>query len=496
MKNRIEKLIELTLNSCLPYIVNKGDYIQFIDPLDKEEISAHYGNTHLAVSLIIFGSLKNNKSLIKTGEELLFSYIERWNKNKELSDFHNDFNNFALCVLDDYTKQYHSTIKKTILSTDDTYFDTINWLPMRWYVNKCRYLWTNDVSYLNNCKHCKYLIEKASYSDGYIDDMLPKGRSFSLQYNVATVAFMQFLRVYGDNINLDLQLGALLNSVFPDGDINYLGRGTNQIFAWGPWIYLLSSARIKELDRALLYLENHLPTALANNNILLNEFPGNEKNLWWDYHYCSVYTAHILFWLIMALKDYDKKPIYPKLVVDGSSGLQIYKNDSFFIATFNGRTEYLSERGPAIEGIWTRNSGTINKGTLGPWYGLFGNKYVQADSTLRNFTGLMNTNSHFNEYGSKFKRLLPQTNLSTKETISPLFKSPKIEISKRISITYQLNRCTKLINIPCLNGVPKARIDGMELSLTNTLKIKNHYGWCDIYQSRITSGKSITIDIT
>jgi hypothetical protein len=334
MKDRIRKLIEATLNTCLPWIERKDGSVQFVDPLDKKEISAHYGATHMAVALIIYGSIKNNKELITNGEELLFSIFDRWNDSKALPGFHNDFNNFALCVLDSFTDSYREKIKTIVLDTEDTFFDTVNWLPMRWYVNRSRYNWTHDDSYLEKCKECAGKIKEATFSDGFIDDMIPKGRSFSLQYDIATLAFMQCLRTAGEVLDLSKETGAVLNAVCPDGDINYMGRGTNQIFAWSLWIYLLSSSGLSELDRALDYLEPRLPEMLANNNIMLNDYPGDEKYMWWDYHYCSVYTAHLLFWLVMALKDHDRKSINPTLVEDGSSGVRIYKNSNVFVVLF------------------------------------------------------------------------------------------------------------------------------------------------------------------
>ena len=129
-----------------------------------------------------------------------------------------------------------------VLSTPDSNNPTINWFPMRWYVNLIRYKWTSDEKFKLACDKCSTDIRAATYKDGFIDDRLPIGLSFNLQYDVATVAVLQYLRSNGENIDISVELGALLNAVAPDGDINYFGRGTNQIFAWGLWVYLLSSA--------------------------------------------------------------------------------------------------------------------------------------------------------------------------------------------------------------------------------------------------------------
>lgn len=498
MRDRIERMIEQTMNTCLSWVVSKDGAVLFEDPLDHVEISAHYGNTHMAASLIIYGTIKNSNTYIEKGEALLNSILDRWNENKILPGFHNDFNNFALCVIDSFTPKYHDRIKACVMETEDTAFDTINWLPMRWFVNKCRYEWTKDKAYQDICDKCKSMIKSATYSDGYIEDMLPLGTSFSLQYNVATVAFMQYLRVMGEELDLGLQTGALLNSVMPDGDINYFGRGTNQVFAWGLWIYLLSSGNLNGLDTALTYLEKHLTDMLSNNNMMLNDFDGKDKYMWWDYHYCSVYTAHLLFWLVLSLKDYGKKDIEPKLVTDGSSGVHVLRNDDAFVVTFDGRDNYLAEKGPAIEAVWSKKSGAILKGAFGPWYGLFGNDHLMADATIRNFMGLFTLKSE-NDGGVNnplIKKLQSKIRKDPEETIKPLFLSPSVDITDKIRITYKLEGLPMLINIPYYSGDISVIADGERLNLVDTMKLRTQYGWINIKQQRIESAKELIIEIS
>ena len=496
MRDRIEKLINITINTCIPWVVLNDGVIQFIDPLEKKEISAHYGTTHMAVSLIIYGEMKKNEVLINKGEELLFSVLDRWNESKELPGFHNDFNNFALCVLDSYTDRYHQRIKETVMGTRDTVFNTVNWLPMRWFVNKSRYKWTKEDMYLSICEDCARKIRSATYSDGFIDDMLPKGRSFSLQYDIATVAFMQYLRVQGESIDISAETGALLNAVCPDGDINYMGRGTNQIFAWGLWIYLLASSGQKTLDSALSYLENRLSKMLINNNIMLNDYPGNEKYMWWDYHYCSVYTAHLLFWLIMTLNDYGKKEISPRLITDGSSGVHVYRNHNSFVVSFDGRTEYLAESGPSIAAIWTERSGVIYKGSFGPWYGLFGNRYNPAEATIRNHWGFFKPCTVSGKpAGNILSRILMNPPNEASETICPYYIMPAVELSDRIKITYHAGELPLFLNLPVFGGTIRATADGKPLGIKETLKLRNQYGWVTLKQQVIGSGKTIEIEV-
>lgn len=498
MKGRIENLIEIVLSACIPWIMEKDEAIQFIDPLDHQEISAHYGATHAAVALIIYGKKKKDERTLKQGEDLLFSVLDRWERNKILPDFHNDFNNFALCVLDLYVKGYHDRIQKVVLETADSSHDTVNWLPMRWYVNKCKFEWTSDEKYLNICRACADKIKSATFNDGFIDDRLPVGMSFNLQYDVATVAVMQFLRVQGEEVDINKETGALLNAVCPDGDINYLGRGTNQIFAWGLWVYLLSTGELKELDRALNYLHERLPTMLNNNNLMLNDYPGEEKYMWWDYHYCSVYTAHLFLWLVLAWNDIGKKKIDPIIVNDGSSGVKIHKKDDIFIVTFDGRTEYLAERGPVIAAIWTKEYGVLCKGTFGPWKGTFGNKYTQIESTLRNFLGIVCIDSGTNYSRNRIIRKIQQkiVNPNISETISPVFGTFDIfdDGLNNVRITFRTSNSKKrkYINIPVLdNALIKCEDKNNEIVLLNQIYIKNQYGICKILQAIVESDEIV-----
>lgn len=501
MKETIQKMIEQIIDNCLPWI-QKGDdgLCRFVDPNDNEEISAHYGATHAAAAFITYGVRKSNMKLLSKGCELLESILKRWGSIVKLSDFHNDFNNFALCLV---WEQLHALgskeelankVRKTVMDTPDSNNPTVNWYPMRWYVNLIRYQWTSDKKFKNIVNQLRGDIEAATYVDGFIDDRLPTGLSFNLQYNVATVAAMQFLRSKGEDINISKEIGALENAVAPDGDINYLGRGTNQIFAWGLWIYLLAaSGQHNQLVAALDYLSQRLPKCLANHNIMLNEWRGDEKYLWWDYHYCSVYTAHMLLWLVLAEQDLNKFPVEPVYLPCGSSGVHIYRDDDYFICTFDGRSEYLSERGPSIVALWTRNAGMIAKGTFGPWQGAFGNKYCPTDITLRNYFGLIevarNKDYSKNRYVHK---LIPGLERAVHEKFRPLFRPLDVSLSERvIIISWNVkNKTETFLNIPLISGCENIllMIDREQQHMSENAMIKNQYGWVRLIQSKRSRG--------
>ena len=488
MTQRIDALIGQVLSACAPWAREKDGRMQFIDPLDGREISAHYGASHAAAAFILWAGETGDEALLRLGETLLLSVLDRWDSSRALPGFHNDFNNFALCVLDAHTGAYHSRIEQAVLSTPDSNHDTVNWLPMRWYVNNCRYRWTGDKRYQDAARACQRKIREATWPDGFIDDRLPRGLSFNLQYDVATVAALQFLRASGEELDLKREAGALLGAVCPDGDINYLGRGCNQIFAWGLWVYLLSSGDLMELDRALSYLEARAPQMLQNNSLMLNDFPGREKYMWWDYHYCSVYTAHFLFWLVLARRDAGKRPIRPEARLDGSSGLRVYRTEDSFAAVFDGRREYLAERGPVVAALWTKKAGMLCKGTFGPWQGTFGRSHMQPEATLRNFPGLLRVDTERDWTRNRLiHRLLPRLASAPRETVRPQLCPVEVQGEDGcLRLTWNPPAGRYMVNLPVLQGgQPRVRVlaDGKELPTLSALCVRNAYGWVRLIQA-------------
>jgi len=502
-KDNIEKLIRITLLKCESWIKQGHDGMDyFIDPNDGIEISAHYGATHTAAAFILWGKQTGDNSVFEKGVSLLQSILNRWDKSKTLPAFHYDFNNLALSmvenlVVDELSKQ----IRETVLSTNDSNHDTINWLPMRWAVNKARKQWTTSSQYDGTIDRCKKVIADATNADGGIEDRLPFGMSFNLQYDLATVAVMQYLRCEGEKKELSKELGFLLNCVTPDGDINYLGRGTNQIFAWGLWIYLLSSSgQVDACRLALDYLSLHLPSMLKNNNLMLNKWEGNEKYLWWDYHYASVYTAHFLLWLVLAYRDIDKCVILPQYPTSAETGVHIYRTENAFVSWFEGRKEYLAEKGPVIAALWTKRYGIISKGTFGPWQGAFGNNNIFEDIIFKNFFGLLEVNRNMDWSKNRYiHKIIPSLESAPKLTIKPIFSSITVnEKDGKLEITFYCEKKTEyILNIPTFSSDCKllAYINGNPKSICMVESIRNQYDWVWINQTRSDYFSSIEIVI-
>lgn len=495
----IEGMIKWINDAITPWLQTGADaLVRFIDPLDGEEISAHYGATHAAAAWIIYGQRIKDKDMEAHGIALLESVLDRWNESIRLPAYHFDFNNFALCAVYPYlSSPLAEQVKETVLATQDSNNPTTNWYPMRWYVNECRYQWTGEEKYKNACEVCKKGIRDATYADGFIDDRAPKGKSFNLQYDLASVAALQYMRAHGVEIDISKELGALLNAVSPDGDINYLGRGVNQVFAWGLWIYLLKTAGCGELNRAVGYLNDRLPSMLDNHSMMLNEWPGEEKYLWWDYHYCSVYTAHLFLWLVLALED--DAPIKVQTGAPSDSGLKICEGANYKVVTFSGRSEYLAERGPSVALVWTERAGVVVKGSFAPWQGAFGNRYTMTDVALRNYCGLLEVKTNKDYSQNRYvHKLLPDLHTTEQETVSPIFAPVDVVVHDGVlELKWETDGKTPfMVNIPTIVFCAmNCSVDGKKVKLINTMKLRNQYGWVDLWQSRIVSGKTVTLHI-
>lgn len=142
---------------CSSWIEENKEEVFLVDPIDGKEISAHYGATHTAIALMIFGQRNDDDSMYCLGRKLLSSILNRWDYCSALQDFHFDFNNFALCIIEDLLPEDDSLverIKSVVLKTPDSNHDTINWLPMRAFVNKKRHEWTGLQKYLDAMNCC------------------------------------------------------------------------------------------------------------------------------------------------------------------------------------------------------------------------------------------------------------------------------------------------------------------------------------------------------
>lgn len=501
VKNRLDELIQY----------NNGEYY-VVDPIDGKAIEGHYGASHAAVGYAIFSQQFDNADAGEKSKHLVESIVNRWDIIKNERDFHADFNLFALCLYLKYGNKLiedslYDRIRDLIINTSDSKHYTVNWLPMRAYVNRCRYEWTHNKKYLDTINSINKLLQRSTYNDYLMDDRIPAGISYNVQYNIATVATLALIEKEWSFYYCDKMVSSLCRFILPDGDINYLGRGCNQLFAWGPWLYLLrTTGRNREFDLSLEYVNKRVKISLENNNLLLNSFPGEERNLWWDYHHFSVYISHMFMWLTLATCFCDANSgLGTKDKSIGNNGLDsgviIEQTDTYGVIMFNGRKEYLAEKGPAIYAIWTQNHGVIYKGAFGPWFGAFGNKFSNPVECIINYFGLIKVKhdvSHANNRLLRKLNIIEQTKPYLE--IKPCFIMPKISSkSNQLHIEYKDNsNCEFLCNIPSIadNRVFKLLVDGQVAELTNGISINNQYGCCKVFQSKVLKGNNWEIIIS
>ena len=499
-KSALRDIVINLINHCSRWIeLDENGDLFVIDPLEKKEITGHYGHTHLATSLLIYGKICSLKELSDKGKQLLISILNRWNEISNTSDFHSDFNVFALSIAYQYCNEpdLRQKIKSTIIKTRDSNHDTINWLPMRAYVNLSRYEWTNSKNYLKIATKNLIKIQKATNSDGGIEDLLPFGTSYNLQYNISTLAGLFLLKTdKKQKIEIEKQFSFILDKTLPDGDVNYQGRGANQVFGWGPWIYLLSSSNHLQ-HQSFEYFKFNILNSIKNNNIFLNQFSGGDKTFWWDYHHTSVYHSHLLFWCCLALRDYNTESnltISNLLNSKPITGINIIKNQSILVATFQGRSKYLAELGPIINSIWTNEHGVLFKCSLGPFGKPFGEQYGLDISRYLQFGLIGYKQSRSQIFNKLMGRLIHRPKLKSSNF------AYKFEIKltdKTLKITF-LNPEEDLVffNFPISSEIqfpPRFTVYDTkgELTCQNTMKVKSQYGWLNIIQSHNTNSKKI-----
>ena len=88
MTQRIDALIGQVLSACAPWAREKDGRMQFFDPLDGREISAHYGASHAAAAFILWAGETGDEALLRLGETLLLSVLDRWDSSRALPGTH------------------------------------------------------------------------------------------------------------------------------------------------------------------------------------------------------------------------------------------------------------------------------------------------------------------------------------------------------------------------------------------------------------------------
>lgn len=478
--SRYYEVLKTTYEHYLPYLQKDGeDAVILIDPVDKKVIGFHYGETHMGAAFILGGIHFKEDAVRDMGFCIINGFIKHAKEYQREVAYHWDFNNFALCVLYEYLEKdghysdFCDKLKDFILIQQDSNNATINWHPMRLYVNRWKYQWTKDEKYKANIESFKKKIASAQYADGFIEDLLPKGTSFNFQYHMFTTSVLAFLKVRGiDVADLNAAVSRAIDMMDYQGDINYLGRGNNQIFAWGPASYLYSVLENREVyNKAFDYVQNRAIKAIKKDNLILNDFDGAEKNWWWDYHFCSVYIAHYAFWLMLAAIE-NKEMLYEYKAASASdSGVHIHKRE-YCVVTFDGRKHYLAESGKVIADITDKEGTCYFKGAFGPYYKEYGFKYSSPADSLHNFIGIMQQGTKF---GYFVEKPIYPNDIEVKE------KGSSVEIALKYK-----KKVKGIVNLPLFTDTSCVCVmddAGKDIDVRLNKKFKGPYGMVNLYQS-------------
>ena len=480
------------------YLVPDGHDLQMIDPFEKKVIGFHYGESHFAVSWIIFGTIYKDTQIFTAGVKLLKGFISHISEYQKEKEYHWDFNNIAFCTLIEFLEKNPSVsigisveeLKDLVVKQSDSVHGTINWMPMRAYTNYCKYVWTKDDAYRKKAESYLENVDKAAYSDGFFEDFLPKGKSFNFQYHVYTTAMLDFLSRRYENVKKpDLAIECCEKMLDCEGDINYLGRGNNQIFAWGPALYVFyENKKEPALLKSTEYFNNRINRSIEKMNLIMSDLPGEDRNWWWDYHYASVYFAHLSYWLTLTYIDVPEvNAVATDTIHCSDSGVHFYNGANEFVCVFDGRKHYLAEKGPIVANIGFKDLGTVFKGPLGPCGGQFGNKYSNHLSTIINYFGPIEKISVFGYCA--LKNIFP--------------KSISIHMNdSKICIDYDLGKCYKNVFFSIPIHCDKSDIDlkvlfdGKNMDAKSVGCYVGPYGRTERYETRIAESRQIQIEIS
>lgn len=504
---QIEEQIKLSIDFALLNVID-GVYV---DPLSGSEIYAHYGHSHLAYGLLFSGANFNNKEHSRIGKVLIRRILENWDQWSKDRDFHHDFNNFALALCLEYLEKdsyLFRAVESTLLKSSDSSHYTINWLPMRVFVNIRRNKIRPNSRYDRANNSLLGKIDSAINSDGGIEDLLPNDVSYNLQYNASTLGLLQFLNINAEQTkDLSKELMFLISNRLPDHDINYMGRGSNQLFGWGPWIYLLaSSQKFDLLEQSIGFIKDQFSFEGELQSVFLKAHR-RVSNLHWDYHYPSVYLAHFIMWSCLAVKDYGKSKIDTSAVnvKQYETGIKKVVRDGSGYVTFAGRKKYLAEQGPSICALFFAEIGTIFKGSMGPWPGQFGDKNFSPVNFYHHF-GLLELSRNVFFSNRLMRKAISYLPMNFSYRIKPVFALSQIEIldSKTLKISFKLKHRNKrdyVLNVP----VFKRLDDSLKLLVhdeketfeySSEIMLNNQYEVLKAYQFKIHESTEIDLLIS
>lgn len=271
-----------------------------LDPDGERIAHEQYGEAFLALAVAAGDALRKEPAPNSAIKGLLRVVTSQYGKS---ASYHYDFVNLALVLtaniydrmgwpkepllnprMNRLARLQHSTVKAS------------NWRAMRLLVakangKKLRGIWESLALKLN------------TDADGWVHDI--RAVSFPVQYSIYTAALFELgSRWFGLPATFRRSASTTYDQTHrifesPLG-FNTQGRGYQQIFGYGPWIYLASQREDwRTVTSALHLLEKN--TASSQLRLVLSET--GDRIGRYDYHYSSVYQAFLLAWLRLTQLD-------------------------------------------------------------------------------------------------------------------------------------------------------------------------------------------------
>lgn len=493
--------VSMLTESFKKFILNEQQEI--IDPDAKKEIGSHYALSHYMAAFLILGQNLNNKTFLEYSNSIFNHILATNDRYIKYPDYHNDFNNFIWALLIQLDNcniiSIDSTLKQKLtsllLSTPDSNHDTVNWLCMRAFNNAVRFNTKKSKQYDSVHKQCIQKILKAINNDGYIEDRLPKGYSANLQYHIFSLAILLLSKTLNlstvDDSILTKATYFTLKAITPEGDCNYIGRGCNQIFAWGPLFFILKfipNTNQKKKSAESFFYKNF--TSKNAFSLLLENASDISADFLWDYHFVSVYQAHLLLWLSLSkLENIGSSKISTENETLNISSIHIFQGRKYYSVINPGTKHYLCEQGPSIAYLSILNKYVLHKGEFGPYFTPFGNRNLSKYNAYANSIGIYVEKHQRKNY--ILHHIFPK-NIIFEET----------EDSLNIHFTLKSNIKTGQLYFPIpIDDIlfPKSShilVNNKQYDFKKIATIQSLFGWRDLYASQIfTDTKKITLVI-
>jgi len=498
--SKLQKIVDIIYEYLTAQEQDDGKYpfrIALLDPVANRIVGSHYALSHYCAGLYLQSHLKKNNAIRKRADAVFRYVLDTHHDFLKEFDYHHDFNNFAWALLlklntqlsgllPDMTRQ---ACARLLIETGDSRHIAVNWLPMRAFNHMVRAELTGKNKFYRKGERLLKEIFAVKNADGFFEDSLKKGTSANPQYHLFTVTVLlvgkHFQCFEFDMKELHDSIGLVIKHIDPDGDFNYYGRGTNQIFGWGPMLFILKNLPVfgSYFEKCSSFVLSHIQNCLQNNGLLLENSIEHQFVTWRFYHYATVYISHLFFWLSVA-QTLRLSICSSEIDLPQSNNINILSSDRFFCAVFKGRKRFIAEKGPMLCNLWVKKRGSIFKGPFGPFNDCPPTKYdhITKTAVIANYLG----------------PLIETCRNDCSLSVSPVFpqKIDLVEDCNALRITYSFKRAVggSQFNLPVfgrlaltedvVNQILKLSAGNDNLSFFRVGSIIGPYHELDVYRTK------------